>query len=26
LVLSEDACSLVLMTFGAETKGLRVVD
>lgn len=26
LVLSEDACSLVLVTFGAETKGLRVVD
>ncbi|WP_291195892.1 DUF4440 domain-containing protein [Hyphomonas sp.] len=26
LVLSEDACSLVLVTFGAETNGLRVVD
>ncbi len=26
LVLAEDACSLVLVTFGAETKGLRVVD
>lgn len=26
LVLSEDACSLVLITFGAETKGVRVVD
>lgn len=26
LVLSEDACSLVLVTFGGETKGLRVVD
>lgn len=26
LVLSKDACSLVLVTFGAETKGLRVVD
>jgi uncharacterized protein (TIGR02246 family) len=26
LVLSEDAFSLVLVTFGAETKGLRVVD
>jgi len=26
LVLAEDACSLVLVTFGAETKGLRAVD
>ncbi|MDP3460298.1 MAG: nuclear transport factor 2 family protein [Hyphomonas sp.] len=26
LVLAEDACSLVIVTFGAETKGVRVVD
>lgn len=26
LVLSEDACSLTLVTFGAETRGVRLVD
>ncbi len=26
LVLAEDACSLVMVTFGAETKGARIVD
>jgi hypothetical protein len=26
LVLSEDACSLTLVTFGAETAGTRIVD